>query len=54
MISITFGLGNMSGGGFFPESDFSISLQEDEISVNAESPSLTLVVEEDIITMEVE
>ena len=54
MISITFGLGTIAGsGGFFPESDFTVELNEDTVSLSVESDNLLLVLEEDNITLEV-
>lgn len=55
MISITFGLGGTVGeGGFFPESDFSVILEDEAILASVEADSITLEVIEENITMEIE
>lgn len=55
MISITFGLGGSVGeGGFFPESDFSVILEDEAILASVEDEAILTLIEEENIIMEIE
>lgn len=54
MISITFGLGQAGTTEFFPESEFSVLLEDESISVFVEEAEVLAVLEEDNITIQVE
>jgi len=53
MISITFGLGASGTREFFPESDFSVILEDEEVISLLEDDTLNAEVSEDSIIMEV-
>lgn len=53
MISITFGLGASGTNEFFPESDFSIILEDEGILAILEDDLMSIEVIEDNIIMEV-
>lgn len=54
MISITFGLGASGTTEFFPESDFSVILEDEAILASIEIGEILMLVEEENITMEIE
>lgn len=55
MISITFGLGGSVGeGGFFPESDFNVILEDEAILASVEDETILTFIEEENIITEIE